>query len=109
MFGNMIRHSEFWGSGFICEDLILPYFCLQMGNDNMLKSNDELCLKYEYQLKQKNIRRENVAAVKKMDFLKNGFAVSKTQIQPFMNDSINFDIKCEHFGVKRLMRLFRNK
>ena len=51
MFGNMISHSEFWGNGFRCEDLILPYFCLQIGNDNMLKSNDEICLKYEYQLK----------------------------------------------------------
>ena len=51
MFGNMISHSEFWGSGFKCEDLILQYFCLQIGNDNMLKSNDEICLKYEYQLK----------------------------------------------------------
>ena len=45
MFGNMISHSEFWGSGFRCEDLILPYFCFQIGNDNMLKSNDEICLK----------------------------------------------------------------
>ena len=35
-----------------------------------------------------------------MHCLKNGFAVSKTQIQPFMYDSINFDIKCEHFRVK---------
>ena len=58
MFGNMIRHSKFCGSGFRCEDLILPYFCLQMGNDNMLKSNNKICLKYEYQLKQKNISRE---------------------------------------------------
>ena len=30
-----------------------------------------------------------------MHYLKNEFAVSKTRIQPFMYDSINFDIKCE--------------
>ena len=54
MLGNMIRHSEFWGSGFRCEDVTLPYFCLQIESDKILKSNNEICLKYEYQLKQKN-------------------------------------------------------
>ena len=54
MLGNMTRHSEFCSSRFRYEDLTLPYFCLQMGNNNILKSNNEICLKYEYQLKQKN-------------------------------------------------------
>ena len=83
MFGNMIRHSEFWGSGFRCEDLILPYFCLQMGNDNMLKSNNEICLKYEYQLKQKNISRE-----KTLQLIKN--ALSEKWICSFQNLNSTF-------------------
>ena len=47
----MIGLSEFWGSGFGCEYLILLYFCLQMLNDNMLKPTYEICLECKYQLK----------------------------------------------------------
>ena len=48
MFGNMIGLLKFWGSGFKCEDSILLRFCLQMLNDKMIKTNNEICLKYEY-------------------------------------------------------------
>ena len=42
MFRNIIGLSEFWGSGFRCEDLLLSCFCLQMLNNNMLKPNNEM-------------------------------------------------------------------
>ena len=58
MFGNMIGLSEFRGSCFRFEDLILLCFCLQIGNNNMLKPNNEMCLKCKYQLKLKTIGRE---------------------------------------------------
>ena len=35
----MFGLSEFWGSGFKCGDLIVLCFCLQIGNNNMLKPN----------------------------------------------------------------------
>ena len=68
----MIWLTEFWGSGFRCEELILLHFCLQMLNDKILKSNNEICLKCEYQLKQKTTSREKnlqliVSAEWKMD------------------------------------------
>ena len=44
MFENMIVLSLFCGSGFRCEDLC---FCFRIGNDNMLKRNNEICLKCE--------------------------------------------------------------
>ena len=72
MFGNMIWPSEFWGSGFGCEDLILLSFCLQMLNDNMLKPTNEICLKCKYHLSQKTIPRE-----KMLHSLKNRSEVSK--------------------------------
>ena len=59
MFRDMIRLSEFWGSVFGCEDLILACFCLQMLNDNILKPTNE-CLKCQYQLKQKTLTREKM-------------------------------------------------
>ena len=60
MFGNMIRLSGFWASGFGCEDLILVCFCLQLLSDNMLKPTNEIRLKCQYQLKQKTMTREKV-------------------------------------------------
>ena len=66
MLGNMIGLSEFWGSGFRCEELIILHLCLEIGNDNMLKPNNEISLKCEYQLKQKTIStKKNVATDKK--------------------------------------------
>ena len=55
MFGNMIALSEFWGSGFRYEDLNTLMLLPQIGNDNMLKPNNKICLKCEYQLKLKTI------------------------------------------------------
>ena len=49
MFGNMIGLSGFSGRGFRREDLILLCFGLQIANDNMLKPNNEICLKCKYQ------------------------------------------------------------
>ena len=61
MFGNRTGLSEFWGSGFRCEDLIILGFCLQMLNDKMLKpTNTETFLKCKYHLKQKIIGREKM-------------------------------------------------
>ena len=77
MFGNMIGFSEFWGSGFRCEDLIMICFCLQIGNDNILKPNNEIWLKCEYQLKLKTIRTEKMLQLTKSVYLKNKFEVSK--------------------------------
>ena len=54
----MIGLSQFCGSGFGCEDLILLCFCLEMLNDKMLKPTYEIYLKCKYQLKQKTITRE---------------------------------------------------
>ena len=68
MFGNMIGLSEILGSGFRCEDLILVCFCLQMLHDKILKPNNEMCLKCEYQLKQKTIGREKI-----LQLIKNAF------------------------------------
>ena len=53
MFGNMIGLSEFWSSGFRCEDLILLCFCLHILNYKMLKPNNEI--KCEYLLKHNTI------------------------------------------------------
>ena len=65
-FGKMIGLSEVRGSGFRFEDLILLCFCLQMLIDKIFKANNEICLKCDYQLKQKTISREkNVALDKK--------------------------------------------
>ena len=50
----------FHGSGFKCEVQILLRFCLQMLNHKTLKPNDEIYLKYKYQLKQKPISREKM-------------------------------------------------
>ena len=60
MFGNMIELSDFWGSGFRCEDLILLCFCLEILNGNMLKSANEICLKCKYQVQQETITREKM-------------------------------------------------
>ena len=68
MFGNLIGLLEFWGSGFRCEDRILLCFCLQIGNDKMLKPNNEICLKSKYQLKQKTISREKILQLIKIAF-----------------------------------------
>ena len=64
----MIGLSEFWRSCFRCEDLILLFFCLQIGNDKMLKPNNEICLKSKYQLKQKTISREKILQLIKIAF-----------------------------------------
>ena len=64
----MIGLSEFWGSGFKCENLILLCFCLQIGNDNILKPNNEIYLKCLYQLKQKTISREKMLQLVKGAF-----------------------------------------
>ena len=48
----------------------LPYgFYLQMLNDKMLKPNNEICFKCEYQLKQKIISREKMLQLIKCAFL----------------------------------------
>ena len=49
MFGNMIKLSEFWARGFGCENV----------NVSDVKTPiNQICLKYEDQLKQKTITRE---------------------------------------------------
>lgn len=68
MFGNMTGLSEFWGSDFRCEGLILSCFCLQIGNENMLKPNDEICLKYKCQHKLKTISKEKMLQLIKSTF-----------------------------------------
>ena len=55
-FGNVVGPSEFWGSGFRWEDLMLIRFCLQMLNNKMLKPNNEILLKCAYKLDQKTIK-----------------------------------------------------
>ena len=65
MFEDMIGLSEFWGSGFRCEDLILSFFYLHIGNDNMLKPNNEICLKCKYHSNRKPEAEKNVATDKK--------------------------------------------
>ena len=45
MFPKMIWLSEFWRSGFKCEEFIPLCFHLQMLNDRILKPNNETCLK----------------------------------------------------------------
>ena len=77
MFGNIIGLSEFWDGDFRWKDIILACFCLQIGNDNPLKPNDEICLKCEYQLKQKTTIREEMLLLIKRVFLENVFEVSK--------------------------------
>ena len=59
---------RFHGSGFRCEVQILLRFCLQMLNNKTLKTNDEICLKYKYQLKQKPISREKMLQMIKSEF-----------------------------------------
>ena len=56
MFGDMIGLSKPCGRNFRCEEPILLHFCLQIVNDKVLKTNNEICLKFEYQLKQKTIQ-----------------------------------------------------
>ena len=69
MLGNMIGLSSFGA-------------VVQMWRPNTFmlsspKTNNEIRLKREYQLKHKNISRENIAIDKKIHSLKNGFEVSK--------------------------------
>ena len=68
MFGNIIGLSKFWGGGFRCEDRILLCFCLQIGNDNMLKPSNEISLKHGYQRKLKTICREKMPQLIKSAF-----------------------------------------
>ena len=60
MFGKMIRLSEFWRSGFKCEDLMLLHLHLQILDGRMLKPNDETCLKCKFKLEQNTLRREKL-------------------------------------------------
>ena len=53
MFGDMMKLSGFWGSGFGREDLRIACFRLQMFNNNMLKPSNQICLKCQHQLKKK--------------------------------------------------------
>ena len=68
MFGNMIGLSDFLESGFRYEDLILLRFCLQILNGEILKLNNEICLKSKYRLKQKIISKEKIMQLIKSAF-----------------------------------------
>ena len=65
---KMIWFSEFWRSGFSCEDPMLSHFHLQMLNDRKLKLENEACLKCKYQLRKIAMRREKMLQLIKSPF-----------------------------------------
>ena len=62
MFGSITGLSEFRGSGFRCEDLILLCFCLQMLHDKILKVNNE-----------NHTKQKNTSSKKRLQPIKSAF------------------------------------
>ena len=74
----MFELTEFWGSSFRCEEIILLRIYLQVLNDKMLKLNNEICLKCEYQIKIETIRSEKMLQLIKSAFFENWISSFET-------------------------------